>query len=102
MDLAYPVLCAVREGDLAVAEFDTFGMAPNRDPFMPVGDFWLKSAAAAVVGALKRDNDRYDWPTTMLGLIDFYVAYGGEEGTHWYRGDSSWYAIPGMWSYEHG
>lgn len=102
VDLAYPVLCAVREGDLEVAEFVTFGMAPNRDPFMAVGDFWIKSAAAAVVGVAKGSDDRYDWPETMLGLIDYYVAYGGEEDTRWHRGEGSWYSIPGMWSYEHG
>lgn len=103
VDLAYPVLCALRRGSLTVADYVTFGVAPNRDPFFAAGDFWIKSAAAAVVGQEKTNEGRYDWPMTMKGLIDFFVAFGVAEEDRMEREGTMWSAIPSpIWREKYG
>lgn len=78
VELARPVVEALREGNVAVAKYVTFSLAPDRDPFLAANDYWIKAGAAALWGASQAE-EHPGKAMAMMGLIDFYMAYGNNE-----------------------
>lgn len=88
IELARPVVEALREGNMAVAKYVTFSLAPDRDPFLAAGDYWIKASAAALWGAAQPE-EHFNRAMAMMALIDFYMAYGGSDNIE-HEGSIPW------------
>lgn len=78
VELARPVVEALREGNMAVANYITFSIIPDRDPFLAAGDYWIKAGAAALWGVSQAEQ-HFNRAMAMMALIDLYMAYGNTD-----------------------
>lgn len=106
IDLAHPVVRALRTGNVELARYILTGMAPQRDPFWAMEDMWIKAGAAALWGAAGEPRHPAQ-RRRMQALVDYFIVYGGCD--YWnggfsggHRGDVPWRPVPHKWVIDEG